>query len=70
MNSSLAQIDPNGTIQITTSSFDQPVNTSVLTVTETTAGNWSYRCNVTLKELINITNEIDSHPIHVTSKPI
>ena len=68
MNNKLALINNNETIQINSSTLNQPVSTSVLTVTETTAGEWYYHCIVTLEELTNVTNEADSHPIHVTGK--
>ena len=66
----LAQINNNETIQINSSTLNQPVSTSVLTVTETRAAEWYYRCNVTLGELTKVTNGICSHPIHVTSKSL
>ena len=66
MNNTLARIYHNETIQIINSALDEPVSTSVLTVTETTAGDWYYHCNVTLMDLIDVTTEAASHPIHVT----
>ena len=66
----LAQINNNETNYINSSTLNQPKSTSVLTVTETTAGEWYYHCNVTLFELTNVTNGIRSHPIHVTSKSL
>ena len=68
MNNKSEQINLTETIQINSSTLNQPKSTSVLTVTETTAGEWYYHCNVTLEELTNVTNEAGSHPIHVTGK--
>ena len=68
MNNKLLQINHSETIHINSSTLNQPVSTSVLTVTETTAGEWYYRCTVTLEELTNVTNEAGSHPIQVTGK--
>ena len=69
-NNNLSLIHDNETIQINSSSLNQPKSTSVLTVTETTAGEWYYHCIVTLEELTNVTNEAGSHPIHVTGKSL
>ena len=68
INNNVARIYYNETIRVINSTLDEPVSTSVLTVTETTAGDWYYHCNVALMELINVTNETASHLINVTSK--
>ena len=68
MNNKLVQINHSETNHIISSTVNQPKSTSVLTVTETTAGEWYYDCIVTLEELTNVTNEAGSHPIHVTGK--
>ena len=68
LNNSLARIYYNETIQVINSTLDQPMSTSVLTVTETTAGDWYYLCNVTLMDLTIVTNEADLHLIRVTGK--
>ena len=69
-NSNLTEVLSNNKFNIINSTSDQPVSTSVLTVTETTAGEWYYHCNVTLEELTNVTDEAGPHPIHVTSKSL
>ena len=68
LNNSLARIYYNETIQVINSTLYQPMSTSVLTVTETTAGNWYYHCNVTLMDLTIVANKADLHLIHVTGK--
>ena len=70
MNNTLVQINHSETNYINSSTLNQPVSTSVLTVTETTAGVWNYSCTVTLEQLTNVTNEADSHPIHVTGNSL
>ena len=70
INNNIAQINHSEAIQIINRALEHPVSTSVLTVTETTAGEWYYYCSVTLKELTNVTNEAGSHRIHVTGKSL
>ena len=69
-SSKLTEVLSNIKVNIINSTSGQPVSTSVLTVTETTAGEWNYHCIVTLEELTDVNNEADSHPIHVTGKSI
>ena len=70
MTDNLTEVHDNKTTQIMNSTLNEPVSTSVLTVTETTAGDWYYHCNVAIMELINVTNETASHLITVTSKSL
>ena len=70
MNSKLVQINHSETNYINGSTLNQPKSTSVLTVTETTAGEWYYHCNVTLEELTNVSNKAGSHLIQVTGKSL
>ena len=55
------------TTGITSTNLDQPTSTSVLTVTETTAGDYRYRCRVDLREL-SVGETIDVDPINVTGE--
>ena len=64
--SGLTSITGNDSISNTTN-LDQPTSTSVLTVRETTAGDYRYRCRVDLNEL-SIVNTTDVYPINVTGK--
>ena len=57
----------NDHFQIVTNEVNH-VSTSSMTVTETTAGNYSYHCQVELEGHNTITNETDVHPIIVTGK--
>ena len=62
----LTEITDNGdTIQIETTNLSQPESISVLTVTETTPGDYRYRCRVDIPEIdINDVDE-DVYPIDV-----
>ena len=62
----LSEITDNGdTIQIETTGLNQPVTISVLTVTETTPGDYRYRCRVDIPE-IDINDEDEGvYPIDV-----
>ena len=62
----LSEITDNGnTIQVVTTNPNQPVTTSVLTVTETTPGDYRYHCRVDIPEIgINDVDE-DVYPIDV-----
>ena len=66
MPGNVTEVQDNETTQIMNNALDEPVSTSVLTVTETTAGEWYYLCSVFLMKVTNVTNEADSHPIRVT----
>ena len=57
----------NSSILITSTNLDQPTSTSVLTVRETTAGDYRYRCRVDLSEL-TVVDTIDVYPINVTGE--
>jgi len=59
--------DNGGSILITSTDLDQPTSTSVLTVKETTAGDYHYRCRLHLSEL-SLTNITDVYPINVTGE--
>ena len=65
-NSNLTEVLSNDKFNIINSTLDQPVSTSVLTVTETTPGIWQFYCTVLLDD---IENTSDVHSIHVTGKP-
>ena len=67
MNPNLTEIYSNEAMNVTCtySSLEQPVSTSTLTVTETTAGVWVYLCKVVLN---NIENTSDAHSLHVAGK--
>ena len=58
--------DSSTLIQIYSYNLDQPASTSVLTVTETAAGEYLYQCQVELMEL-NINRTMDAFPIMVTT---
>ena len=66
MPGNVTEVHDNETTQIINRALDEPVSTSVLTVTETTAGEWHYQCSVTLMKLTNVANEAELHPILVT----
>ena len=55
---SFSEITDSGTLQITNSNVDQPVSTSVLTVTETTAAVWRYCCQATLFDGSGTSDEV------------
>ena len=57
--------DDGDTIQIVATGLNQPETISVLTVTETTPGDYRYRCLVDIPELG--INDVDGHvyPINV-----
>ena len=59
--------DNGGSILITSTNLDQPTSTSVLTVRETTAGDYRYRCRVDLTELglPAVVTAMDVYPINV-----
>ena len=63
----LSEITDNGnTIQIVTTNPNQPETTSVLTVTETTPGNYRYRCRVDITEIGSDSRRTkDMYPIDV-----
>ena len=64
----LTPITGNGdSILITSTNLDQPTSTSVLTVRETTAGDYRYRCRVDLNEL-TVGDTADVYPITVTGE--
>ena len=66
--SGLTDITDNGdSILITSTNLDQLTSTSVLTVRETTAGDYRYRCRVDLSEL-TVVNTADVYPINVTGE--
>ena len=58
--------DSSTAIQIQNSNLDNPVRTSVLIVTETSAGEYHYECQVELMQL-TITMRRDVYPITVIS---
>ena len=60
--------DNGGSILITSTNLDQPTSTSVLTVRETTAGDYRYRCRVDLNELTVVNIKDDVYPITVTGE--
>ena len=51
-------VTESGTRQIANSNEDQPVSTSVLTVTETTAAAWRYCCQASLLGVTGASNEV------------
>ena len=55
---SFLQVTAGGIFQIMPSDLDQPVSTSVLTVTETVAAMWRYCCQATLLGASGTSNEI------------
>ena len=63
----LTEITDNGdTIRIMTTGPNQPETTSVLTVTETTPGDYRYRCRVDIPELGSVSQMTeDVYPIDV-----
>ena len=64
----LTNVTDNGdSILITSVDLTQPTSTSVLTVRETAAGDYRYRCRADLTELA-VANNIDEYPITVTSE--
>ena len=64
----LTELTDNGdSILITSVDLTQPTSTSVLTVRETAAAVYRYRCRVDFNEL-SIVNAIDEYPINVTSE--
>ena len=66
--SGLTEITDSGnTIQIMTTSPNQPETISVLTVTETAPGDYRYRCRVDITEIdINdVDGDGDVYPINV-----
>ena len=66
---SLSEITDNGnTIQIETTSLNQPVTISVLTVTETAPGDYHYHCRVDIPELGINDVDGDVYPINVTGE--
>jgi len=65
---SLTRLTDNGdSILINSTNLDQPASTSVLTVRETTAGDYCYRCRVHLSGL-PVSNKTDVYPINVTGE--
>ena len=56
------------TLQISSSSLDQPVSTSVLSVTETTAAVWRYCCQASLNDLSVSGISSDILTINVTGE--
>ena len=65
--SGLTAITGNSSILINSTNLDQPTSTSVLTVRETTAGDYRYRCMADLSEL-TVGNTMDVYPINVTGE--
>ena len=77
----LSEITDNGnTIQIMTIGLNQPVTISVLTVTDTTPGDYHYRCRVDISEIdindvdgdvypINVIGEFQSLLFHILINP-
>ena len=63
--SSFSAITGSATLQITNSDVDQPVSTSVLTVTETTAAQWRYCCQASL---LGVTGTSDEVAVTVTGE--
>ena len=64
--SGLTEITDNGnTIQIVTTNPNQPETISVLTVTETTPGDYRYRCRVDIPEIDINDVDGDVYPINV-----
>ena len=62
----LSEITDNGnTIQIVATGLNQPETISVLTVTETTPGDYRYRCRVDIPELTIDNVDGDVYPINV-----
>ena len=54
---------------ITSINLNQTISTSMLVVTETTAGIWHFSCEVAIPELFNVSNRSDAyHSINVTGK--
>ena len=60
-------IDNGDSILITSVDLTQPISTSVLTVRETAAGVYRYRCRVDFTELA-VADNVDEYPITVTSE--
>ena len=60
-------IDNSNTFQITTTDLTAAMITSVLTVTETTAGDYRYRCEVELSD-ISVMGSADVYPISVVGE--
>ena len=58
-------VTESGTRQIANSNVDQPVSTSVLTVTETTEAVWRYCCQASL---LGVTGTSDVVTITVTGE--
>ena len=54
---SFLQVTAGGIFQIMPSDLDQPLSTSVLTVTETVAAMWHYCCQATLLGVSGTSNE-------------
>ena len=54
---SFSQVTAGGIFQIMPSDLDQPLSTSVLTVTETVAAMWRYCCQATLLGASDTSNE-------------
>ena len=57
--------DDGSAIQIVTTGLSQPETTSVLTVTETTPGDYRYRCQVDIAEIDINDMDGDVYPINV-----
>ena len=65
----LTEVADNGdSILITSTALTLPTSTSVLTVRETVAGDYRYRCRVDFNELSVDASAIDEYPITVTSE--
>ena len=68
-NGGLLEITDNGdTIQVVTTGLNRPVTNSVLTVKETTPGDYRYRCRVNIPEIGIINEDGDVYPIDVIGK--
>ena len=62
---SFSEVVENDTFQITNTNVAEPVSTSVLTVTETTAAVWRYCCQATLLSVPVTSGEV---PVTVTGE--
>ena len=67
LNVSLEEIEISETIYTMNTLLDKPESSSMLVVTEITAGIWHYSCEVSIAE-INVSNKTNAYPISVTGK--
>ena len=68
--SGLSEIADNTAIQIETTNPNQPETNSVLTETETTPGDYRYRCRVDIPEIDINDVDGDVYPINVIGESI